>query len=376
MNIIDNDFLELAKKVAFIQLKEGTEQRLGSYKIDDKLPLPVITESFLDSIKQESFDKGINFEHILNGIIYILGTDKDFRYNEDYLKILKELSKESYDFIQANAIRLLSEDRFIESAIVFRALLFIGEESEVILFNYGLALEGIAHGQDDLEKRKAYLKYALEVFERILDINENFALAYYKLGFYYKETDQFVKAKLIWDKYLLLDDDENRKSIIREELVGIDKDINFEDAVLSVARGDFENALVKLKKLSELSNWWNISYLIGISYRGLNRTEEAIEEFLKALENGGEDPNLYNELGVSYFLIGEAEEAIDYLDKGIKLDKENYELYFNLGIIYSKLGEYEEALKNYELAYSLNMGNEYIREQYMNMQAITQQYEE
>lgn len=376
MNRIDKYFLEKAKNVSFIELKEGTKQKIGDYIIKDELPLPVVTEDFLQSIKEEVLENEIDFNHVFKGMLYILGTDLDFKYNDEYRKILKNLNKAVIDTTIVSGIKLIEEENFTDSAIVFRALLNLGLKNEVSLFNYALALEGIGVDSKDLELQDEFYAEALKTFEEILNLKEDFPLAYYKLGYHYKASGQFLKAKLIWDKYLLLDDEEIRKNIIREELLTIDNDIEFEEAVLSIAHGNFMNALPKLKKIKKFSSWWNISYLIGICYRGLNETQKAIEYFLEAIEAGGENSNVYNELGVSYFLLGDVHTAIEKLNHAVELDKGNYESYFNLGIIYNKIGEYKTALENYETAYNLNPTNEYIQEEYMKMKAIDELHEE
>ena len=49
------------------------------------------------------------------------------------------------------------------------------------------------------------LKAATKELEEILEIDESYSLAYYKLGFFYKYNEQYLKAQLSWKKFLILD---------------------------------------------------------------------------------------------------------------------------------------------------------------------------
>ncbi len=183
------------------------------------------------------------------------------------------------------------------------------------LFNYALSLENISKELIDRDKKdegEAFLLEATNLMESILDIEENFSLAYYKLGYYYRYFQQFQKAKLIWEKYLKLDEDAERLNEIREQLELIEDDATFEEGVNYLTMAQYDKALDKLLPLThKYEEWWNIFYLVGLAYKGLGEYEEAIEFLYSALDLGGLDVNVYNELGICLYLVGDIKEAID-----------------------------------------------------------------
>ena len=290
----------------------------------------------------------------LNGIIYLFGTDRDFVHNSSYEKILFSFDSKIEDFILYNALEYMKNEDFITAAIYLRAINYLNRETDISLFNYAMALENIAQA---LENDKLIDELILESttnLEKILDINSKFALAYYKLGYHYRYSEQFVKAKLIWEKYLKLDDDIERQNEVREDLLVIDNDVEFEESIILLSQGQFNLALDKLLKIGKTNDWWNIDYLIGLCYKNLNETENAIKYFDIAISKGGEDALVYNELAISLFTLGDPKTAIEKFSKGVELDPTNYELIFNRGVVYQQLGFYDEAIKDIEKAYELN----------------------
>src|SRR5690606_30305275 len=139
----------------------------------------------------------------------------------------------------------------------------------------------------------------------------------YKLGYHYKHYNQFIKAKLTWEKYLNFDDDTARIQEIREQLELIEDDVNFEEGISLLSRGEYSKAVNIFLKLSNKHKQGNILYLIGLAYKGLGDYENAIDYFYKALDADFKDANVYNELGICLFTIGYLKEALDIFNQGI-----------------------------------------------------------
>ncbi|ELV04487.1 TPR domain-containing protein [Brachyspira hampsonii 30599] len=57
--------------------------------------------------------------------------------------------------------------------------------------------------------------------------------------------------------------------------------------------------------------------------------DKASELFIKALEEDGDNSEIYNYLGLSKQALGFFEEAINYYGKGIEIDENYAELYYN-----------------------------------------------
>ena len=354
MSRVEKYFLDKAKNLSFIELKKGSEVEIKGHKVETELPLPIITETLLEDIRQGGADDEISVLNMINGIIYLFGTDRDFVHNERYKELLLSFDPNIEDFILYNGLEYMKKEDFVTAAIYLRAISYLDRDDELSLFNYAMALENLSQELENKELIDKLILKATSCLEKILDINNEFALAYYKLGYHYRYAEQFVKAKLIWEKYLKLEDDIERQNEVREELSIIDSDVEFEETIVLLAQGQFNIALEKLLKLKESSDWWNIDYLIGLCYKNLNETEEAIKYFEEAISKGGEEAVVYNELAISYFTIGYPEEALKQLDEATRLDPTNFESVLNRGIIYQQLGLMDQALEDFNKAYELN----------------------
>ena len=99
------------------------------------------------------------------------------------------------------------------------------------------------------------------------------------------------------------------------------------------------------------------------------RQQDAMKEYLKAIELYPENAGAYIGRGNIYSDLGNPEEALKNYDKAIELDPNYAIAYSNRGNRYKQLGQYEEALKDHDKAIELdpnlaiayyNRGNVYI----------------
>lgn len=364
MKTVNEYFLKMANRISFVNLRKGANYRIKDYTIVDDIPLPIITDTLISEIKDGDIADELKVIHLIEGIIYILGIDYDFKYNQQYKDILCSFYENVEDYLLYRGLSFYDVEQYDDSAIFFRALININSNNISGLFNYGLALEQIANkfmGLNQEKKGNKFLAEATKQFERILDIDDQYPLAYYKLGYHYRYSGQYQKSKLMWERYISLDKDELRLQEVREQLDAISEQVDYEEGVNYLNRGDFAKALPKLSQLaSKYKKSWNINYMTGLALKGLGEHEEAIEYFCEAINLGGDDADLYNELGISLFTIGNINEAIDIFSKGIELYKGDYKLFFNRGLSYLQLGNLKKAKEDIYTAYNLNPNDESI----------------
>lgn len=362
MGNIDKYFNKFAKDLTFIELKDNTSLDVNGYIVDSNIPLPIITESLIKEVKEGNIEEEINLAKVIEGIIYLLGTDASFQYIEEYIKILKAYNEKITDYILYKGLKYFEEQDYNNSGINYRTLLTINQNNVNGLFNYALVLEEIAKEfltEEKTEDATEFLMNSTNKLETILDIDENYSLAYYKLGFHYKFFEQYLKAKLIWGKFLLLDKDDLRLQEIREEIELIDDDVYFETGITYLTYNDFGKALDSfLKLMPKYEKHWNANYLIGLCYKGMEEYEPAIEYLTIAMNLDKEQADIYNELGIIYFNMEDIVKAVKIFGEGIDSCPEDYKLYFNRGLGYVQLGQYETALKDVEKASILNPDDE------------------
>lgn len=363
MELIDKYFRDKVDNVSFLELKDPFIFESRNIYIKEDIPLPIIVDEFIKGIKKGDLEEEINLSYIIEGIIYTIGIDNEFPYIDEYKIILLAYDENILDYILYQSIKDIEKEDYDNGAIKLRTLLYLNPNNINGLFNYGIAIEGIAKKYISREEEigKEFLKYSIRQLEKILDKDKNFAPAYYKLGYHYKYFEQYLKANIMWQRFLPLSRDDLLIQEIREEIDLIEDDSNLEAGLTYLNYKDYDKALdYLLKLLPEHKKTWNINYFIGQAYNGSGQLDLALEFMNKALEYGDE-PDIYNELGIIYFNMGDIKGAVDIFDKAIKNHKEDYRLYFNRGLSYIQLDEYMKAIEDIDKAYTLNPEDENIR---------------
>ena len=115
-------------------------------------------------------------------------------------------------------------------------------------------------------------------------MDENFALAYYHLGYHYYNQSQYIKAKVIWEEAIKLGLDEDIMAEVQENIGKMDYKVQYEEGYTLVFQGKFEEGLDKLLPLEEqYGDWWNLLFIIGIAYKNMGEMDRAIHYFDKIL---------------------------------------------------------------------------------------------
>lgn len=362
---LNDYFKEKTENLSFIELKDNSYVQINDYKIDSSLPLPILIDTLIDEVKSGDMKDDIKVSYLIEGIIYTLGVDPEFEYVDQYKDILFAYSTKIDNYIFHIGMKYMIKEKIEEAMIYFRALLVIDKTNVEALFNYGICLENKAKeflNSGNEEKGNMFLREAMENIETILDISPKYSLAYYKLGYYYRYYGQFLKARLIWEKFLLLDEDKERKQEIREVLDAIEDDSNYEEGCNLLFSGRYSEAIEMFINIKDrYEDWWNLNYMLGLSYKGIGEIDKAIKYFMAALELNENEVNIYNELGICLFSIGNFEDAIEIFTKGIKKDNKDYKIICNRGIAYLQLGMLKEAINDIDKAYEINPYDEVVK---------------
>lgn len=367
MTFVEKYFMDKTKNISFIELKKGSYINVNNYIIKDYLPLPMIVDTLIDGIKLGELEEELNVKDLIDGIIYTLGTDANFKYKSEYKEILYNYDSKIEEYIIYKAFKYLQDENLDMAAIHFRALTTVNEKNIKGLFNYALCLESIGKHLIEANKEdqgKKFLAASTSRLEEILEIDENYSLAYYKLGYHYKFTGEFLRAKLYWEKFLQLDRSEERLDEVRKEIELIDDDSNFEQGIYYLNSEEYDLALEKfLKLLTRYKEWGHLHYLIALAYKGNALYNEAISFFEKALELDQDNIDIYNEMGICLYTIGELKDAIEIFSQGLELNPKDYKTIFNRGMINLELGNLQEAKEDIDLAFKLNPNDELVGKQ-------------
>ena len=148
---------------------------------------------------------------------------------------------------------------------------------------------------------------AIEFFEKVIEINPDFAGAHSALGLTYNILGRYQFAV------------ESYKQAIR------------------------------LKPDNADAHWG-----LGCAYDNLGRYQEAIDAFKQAIRLKPDDADAYFDLGYAYGRLGRYQEAIDAFKQAVRLKPDDAYAHYCLGLTYLQLGDKGSALEQYKILKELN----------------------
>jgi len=359
-----NKYFDKKKEdIYFITIKKGASIKFKKFEYitNKEIAVPVRAEKLLNDIrKQSDNDEGITINNILDGIICIQGTDKDFEYLEDYHEMLQVLHFDLGPYIILNIN--MFDDKQTDDAVIYGKALLNMSEDEKSCFVYASVLEKRATDQNsktNQNESQYFLDEAYTFYEKSLDYNDKFALAYYKLGYYYKLKQQYVKAELYWTKHQELDDDDVRIEEIRNELEQLKLYVDYENGYNLVLKDSPDEALdLLLPLVNEFSGWWNLLFFIGLAYRSLGDYEIAEKYFENVLKIEEYQKEAINELGLCKICRGKYTEATELFTTLLNIEPGNCEVFCNRAVALLYNGQVDRAKEDIEVALKINPNDE------------------
>lgn len=360
--LIDDYLLKRTDDLSFIQLKHDSQLNIQNYQLPTNgLDIPIITEELAENIKTKKEDEVLTIGIIIRGMIYLLGVDPRFKYREEYIKFLYAVNPKIEEYILIEGLYFLEKTKFIEGIIFLKSLISLNPCDIKGLLNYSLALLEY-RDKELIDKKNTYTiftKEAKDKLEELLEIDNQQSLAYYYLGFIYKDNKEFNKAKFHWEKAIKLELEENLKEHVRELLLQLEDMAQYEKGYEAILAGRPKEGIPLLKELEErYKKWWNLMFFIGLGYRQLNAFSEAIQYFEKVLELKEDQLDTIVELGLSYGGLGELQEAIEHFYRAMDLGGENNEILCNLAMIYLELGDLRKAQEHINRSLRINPDDE------------------
>ncbi len=363
---IDKYLLRKTEELAFITVKKDGDFYLDGYEIPKEgLNVPIKNEVLVKGIKEKTAQEGLNSMSIADAMIYIIGIDPEFKYNEEYKKFLGALEKKVNFNIRSYA-GYMSRKYFelgecTDSLIYIKALITLYPDDIEGLYNYAIVCQEVATSYQkdgDAKTMNAFLLEAGEKLEKIINLDENFALAYYHLGYHYYNQSQYIKAKVIWEEAMKLGLDEDTIAEIQENIGKMDYKVQYEEGYSLVFQGKFEEGLEKLLPLEEEYNdWWNLLFIIGIAYKNMGEMDKAMLYFEKILMIRPKQVDTLVELALCEASSFNMDRAVELLEQAAKI-KEDPEILCNLGMAYLNTGDIDDAIYYIERAYELNPEDE------------------
>lgn len=204
------------------------------------------------------------------------------------------------------------------------------------------------------KRTEEWIKKGIEFFQKAIDLDPNYALAYSGLaeayGFFASSTggwlpcEAYPKAEAAALKALELD----------ETLGEAHCSLGFFRLLYD---WNFAEAETQFKRAIELSpNHPNAYDGYGFYLKAVGRQEEAIEQCKKVQQLDPLSPFSHISLGYGYYFARDFDKAIEECHKALEMDKHSTFAYRNLGLAYLQKGEIENAISALSKAVTFSSG--------------------
>ena len=363
---IEKHILKKAEELSFITIKHDSEFKVEGYNMPvEGLQVPIKNEVLVKGIKENTAQDNLNAMSIADAMIYIIGIDSQFRYNEEYKKFLnafkKKVNLDLYAYMGYMSKKYFDIGEYTDSLIYLKALITMNPNDINGLYHYSIVCQEVAkkyQKDNDDKAMNDFLLEALHKLEKVIDLDQDFALAYYHLGYHYYNQGQYVKAKVIWEESLKLGLEADLISEVQENIGKMVFKVQYEEGYNLVFQGRCEEGLERLLPLEEdHSDWWNLLFMIGLAYKNMNEIETAKKYFEKILLIKPHQVDTMVELGLCEAATFNMEKAIEHFETAAKI-KEDPEILCNLGMAYLNNGELDDAIYYIERAYELDPQDE------------------
>lgn len=366
-NRLDKYVLDKAEELVFITIDKSEDLGLIGYEIPKEgIKIPIKSNVLVKSIKYNKAQEEINMMSMIDAMIYLEGIDPDFIYNVEYDDLIETFARKSnfdyMDYMGYMSNQAYSKGEIRDALVYIRAYLRMEPDDIMGLYQYAIICQELSlryQKDEDVKAMNDFLLEALASLEKIIGLDDSFALAYYQLGFHYSNQSQFVKAKLTWDRALDLGLDDETRTDIMENLAKIDHKVRYEHAYNLVFQGKAEEGLQDLLDLeSQYPDWWNLLFIISLAYKSLGDLGQAKSYLEKILITRPTQVDTLVEMALCLAQEANMTGAIDYLTRAAKLKKDDPEILCNLGMAYLHNGEEDEARYYIGRAYEIDPTDE------------------
>ncbi|MGI8640761.1 MAG: tetratricopeptide repeat protein [Pyrinomonadaceae bacterium] len=210
---------------------------------------------------------------------------------------------------------------------------------------------------------------AVTYFEKAVEIDGNYAEAWYQAGFCYgmlgrhadalKASKQAAKLRPEWSEtYVNIgassfalgqykDAAEAYKQATKIDANNADTQYALGLSLNKLGRTD-EEILAYKRAVALKPDYANAYELLGTAYFKQKKYNESLAAF-EQLKTYKPDAKTYNYLGESYFELGKTEESVDAFNNAVNYNSNFEKARFNLGKAYLKLGDRDSAMIQYEI---------------------------
>lgn len=345
---IKSRFKDKLTQILFLEIKKENVKRLFDTQLNEDIYIPVKASNIVNKVKlKENIDE-LPVSLFIEGMFYVMGADKQFRFNNSYENILINI-KNSSSFVKMKIAENVKNKNYEDAYILLRGLTKVENSREV---NDKLLMV-----LDELRKLdKDYFNEELEVIEETKK-DENYELPYFYESLIMKEKGDYNKALFCINNYITKGGEESLEvTEFKESLKLI---INYENGKEILYESPKEALKLLLPLLDEFGDDAVLYYYIAVAYRMLENYEKAIYYLNESVSIDNNIVEVVNELGINYASLGDYKTAIAYLRKAFEVTK-SVEICTNLIMCYLDSKDIKNAKLHLEIAKKLDPKDEVV----------------
>ena len=185
------------------------------------------------------------------------------------------------------------------------------------------------------------LNESVQYLDKAVEINPQFAEAWYNKGIVLFDLDRYEEAVSAYDAATTINPQFAEAWYNKgNALLDLDR---YEEAIAA-----YDNATA----INRQHAWaWNNK---GVAFSKLGRYEKAVAAYDNATTINPQQVEAWSSKGIDLGKLGRYEEAIVAFDNATKINPKYAEAWFNKGVTFSKLGKYSEAIVSYDNATKIN----------------------
>jgi len=295
----------------------------------------------------------LGVDNVLEGSVQVAGDNLRVTARISDVQDGRQVWSEIYNRKMADIFAI--QDEIAKAIVTALKIKLLGEKGVPLIKNYTENLEAYSlylQGRDLWNKRtKESLNKSIEYFEKAIEKDANYALAYSGIADSYvvlgenalmPPNDVFPKAIAAARKALELDYGLAEAHVSLAMLLYI-CDHNFREA-----EKEFKTAIELNPRYATAHQW------LAMFLSGLGCHDEAINEISYARELDPNSPRINVCVGVILYFARKYDRAIRELNKSIELFPEHAANYGMIGAVYTLAGRYEEAINAFNHALELD----------------------
>jgi len=202
-------------------------------------------------------------------------------------------------------------------------------------------LVAIFHNRGSAHNSKGEYDRAILEFNKAIEINPQFIMAYNNRGNAYQDKGEFDQAILDYTKAIEIDPKYASAYTNRGNAFG--------------TKGDHDRAIENHTKAIELNPKLSEAYNNrGIAYADKGEYDRAIQDYTKAIEIDPKDAYAYSNRGIAFDAKGEYDRAIENHIKAIEIIPKLSEVYNNRGVTYANKDEFDRAVLDFTKAIEID----------------------